>query len=173
MKTHSKWSPVEWISWTPKIWKKSIWIWSDKKFNDTKDNLFFRKGKTRKHSEILGDVFEGILEEDSNTKRKTEYFDKKNLAKPLNRSKTYNEICEIYKYYKNGTLPSKNVFDNNEGNDDEDFQAPIKLNAKNVDLNDASSKNICGVFFFLNLKLRFAQNCSSFGHYFGKMAKSW
>ena len=59
----------------------------------------------------------------------------------MNRSSTYNEISEIHKFYKFGTLANNNIFMEEEGKDEEDFQSPIKLGVKSVDLNDANCKN--------------------------------
>ena len=41
---------------------------------------------------------------------KTDYFEVKNLAKTLDKSKHYDKITDIYKFYKREARPSKQTF---------------------------------------------------------------
>ena len=70
---------------------------------------------------------------------KSGYFDQKNLSKPLDKTKTYDEVSDIYRFYKNGTRYNQQDFADLEGNDDEDFQNPLKLSKSQININDYSS----------------------------------
>ena len=83
-----------------------------------------------------------VLVESPLFENKTEYFEGKNLAKPLNKSKHYDKITDICKYYKLEARSSRQDFNDFEVDDEADLQNPIKMRAKIIDLKDVSSKLI-------------------------------